>query len=82
VTSLVCISYPDQASSAKIQYAERRRTKTSGGTAVMLALLGDISNVQDRSVIGAIIVNGSFKVAINSCLLFRTTPACDQRRPF
>jgi predicted PurR-regulated permease PerM len=70
--SLICICYIDQASSAKIHYAVRRLAKKSGGATVMLALLGDDSELRGESVPGATVVRGSLKVVLDSVMRIAT----------
>jgi predicted PurR-regulated permease PerM len=66
-SSLVCICYVSQPSSARIQYAVRRLRKKKTNARILLALFGaDATPVEN--VTGALISEGSFEAALEASI--------------
>jgi predicted PurR-regulated permease PerM len=65
-SSLFCVCYVDNPSSAKIHYAVRRLRKKSSGAPIMVALLGAEADSSATKTEGAVTIAGNFAGTVKS----------------
>jgi predicted PurR-regulated permease PerM len=65
-SSLFCVCYVDNPSSAKIHYAVRRLRKKSSGAPIMVALLGAETDSSAAKTEGAVTIAGNFASTVKS----------------
>jgi hypothetical protein len=65
-SSLFCVCYVDNPSSAKIHYAVRRLRKKSSGAPIMVALLGTETDARAAKTEGAVTIAGNFAGVVKS----------------
>jgi predicted PurR-regulated permease PerM len=80
-SSLFCVCYVDNPSSAKIHYAVRRLRKKSKGAPIVVALLGTETDVPTGSTEGATTVSGDFARAAESIMQSALGEAGRKDRP-
>ncbi len=65
-SSLFCLCYVDNPSSAKIHYAVRRLRKRSSGAPIMVALLSSEADASAAKTEGAVTIAGNFAGTVKS----------------